>query len=60
MIHLCCLVGIAIGISIGLAATVHLLSKSNDIGNSKGTFKDFSAEPLRILSYKNKMRRPPI
>lgn len=47
------LFGLAIAGSCAFTITMCSVSKSNDMGNSKGEFKSFVVGPLRILERKN-------
>ena len=52
------LLGIVIGFSLGALLTAHLILRSNDIGNSKGTYEDFAESSLKFTEKKDKIRRP--
>lgn len=47
------LLGIFFAAALAFFITTTLLQKSNSIGDSEGTFKDFSKEKLHIISTKN-------
>lgn len=50
--------GVFVGVSVAIWATAKMIVKSNDIGNAKGDFDDFTRHPLRILEQRDKIRRP--
>ena len=58
MVFFIILLGIGVGFSLASLVTAFLVSRSNDIGNSKGTFNDFTKKPLKIIQSKNRIRRP--
>ena len=50
------LAGLAFGISVAMLFTIWLVKKSNDIGDSKGQFSDFS-EYLDVISNEDDLRQ---
>ncbi len=59
ILFLAIIFGCFIGFAVGFAVTAFLLSRSNDIGNSKGTAEDFSDTPIRMLDARNKISKSP-
>lgn len=42
--------GLIFAACLAFAVTMWIVRKSNDLGDSKGTFAEFSSTPLRMLS----------
>lgn len=53
MIVLGIILGIVIALCFSFMVTMLIVRKSNDMGDSKGTFREFSDSPLRIISKKD-------
>lgn len=49
------LIGFALGVGIAYLITAGLVKSSNDLGDSKGKFRDFSDEPLNVIESKNRV-----
>lgn len=48
--------GIVLGIACGFAITAFLADKSNNKGDSKASFRDWSNEPLKIIEKKDNIK----
>lgn len=60
MIIIAFLVGVFIGCSVSLSIIASMVVKSNDFGNSKGNFIDFSKTTIHIISKQDRIRKPNI
>ncbi len=50
--------GVFIGCSVAIFAVSHSVLKSNDMGNSKGDFLDFSRSTLHLIIKQDRIKRP--
>lgn len=48
--------GLLLGLSISLTIVVNMLKKSNDIGDSTGTFEDFG-DYIRVMNSEDDLHR---
>lgn len=55
MIILGVLLGLALAAALAFMITMFSVAKSNDLGNSKGEFRTFSTNPLRMINRKDRI-----
>ncbi|MBR1598106.1 MAG: hypothetical protein IJ661_04225 [Lachnospiraceae bacterium] len=58
MIVIALIIGIFIGCSLSLCIIAAKVVKSNDLGNAKGDFHDFSKNQLHVIIKQDKIKRP--
>ena len=58
MLILAIMIGCLIGFSFAFMITAILVAKSNDHGDSKGTFVQFSEAPLHMIYSQDNIRKP--
>ncbi len=56
MIYIAIILGIVIGAIITFAIVATWVARSNRMGDSKGTFQNFSKSPMRILQSRDANR----
>lgn len=52
------IMGIFVGCSVSLFIVAGKVAKSNDIGNTKGDFLDFSKSYLHLIIKQDRIKRP--
>ncbi len=55
MIILGIILGLALAVGLAFMITMIRVSKSNDLGNSKGDFKSFSRVPLHMINKRDRI-----
>lgn len=60
MLFLAIVFGCIMGFAAGYLVTALWIARSNDIGNSKGSFSDFTRYPLHVIRSENKIKKPPL
>lgn len=58
MIIIAFILGVFIGCSISLFIVAGKVAKSNDLGNTKGDFLDFSNGSIRLISQQDRIKKP--
>lgn len=58
MIIIAFILGVFIGCSISLFIVAGKVAKSNDLGNTKGDFTDFSKGSIHLISQQDRIKRP--
>ena len=58
MIIIAFLIGIFVGCSISLCIIASMVAKSNDYGNTKGNFSDFTNSNLNVIVKQDRIKRP--
>ncbi len=53
------IIGGFIGIGIALIIVASSVDKSNNLGDSKGSFANFTSRPIEILEKEDKLRKAP-
>ena len=58
MIIIAFILGVFIGCSVSLFIVAGKVAKSNDLGNTKGRFTDFSGSTIRLIVKQDRIKRP--
>ena len=58
MIIIAFLIGIFVGCSVSLCIIASKVAKSNDYGNTKGDFTDFTKSSLNVIVKQDRIKRP--
>ncbi len=58
MLFLAFILGNLLGFSLAYMIVAYLVKRSNDHGNSKGTFRDFNRNPLNVIKKRDRIGAP--